>query len=183
MFVIATVKGFPLVRENAGIHNCIHKTNAFRRIPVCRALFIYGFISQEENKEKVAKIKGKHVIENLFLLFGVGIIPIIICYASEIPSSSWRLENHFTFPIQNASKTFLKLIFVIPVHLSLPPYMLLVPIFEPEIRNCYLGTNHSFLSLADNLTHRLDIICCYYSVIRFVRRKSLHIGFQVTISS
>ena len=45
MFVIATVKGFPLVRENTGIHNCIHKTNAFRRIPVCRALFIYGFIS------------------------------------------------------------------------------------------------------------------------------------------
>lgn len=180
MLVIATVKRFPLVRENAGIHNCIHKTNAFRGIPVCRALSIYGFISQEENKEKVAKIKGKHVIENCYL---VSVSSLIICYASEIPSSSWRLENHLTFPIQNASKTFLKLIFVIPVHLSLPPYMLLVPIFEPEIRNCYLGTNHSFLLLAVNLTHRLDITCSYYSFIRFIRRKSLHIGFQVTISS
>ena len=49
----------------------IFKRNVSRDIPAFCALFISSFISYEKDKEKVPKIEGKHVIENLILLFEI----------------------------------------------------------------------------------------------------------------
>ena len=67
-FVMTPVKGFCLVRE---MQDWILKIDVSRDIPVCHALLIYSFFSQEKDTEKLPKIEVKHVIENLFLLFEV----------------------------------------------------------------------------------------------------------------
>ena len=45
--------------------------NVSREIPAFCAFFIYSFISQEKDIEKVPENEVKHVIKNLFLLFEV----------------------------------------------------------------------------------------------------------------
>ena len=55
-------------KRNAGLNS---QKDVSRDIPVCHALLIYSFFSQEKDKEKLPKIEVKHVIENLFLLFEV----------------------------------------------------------------------------------------------------------------
>ena len=64
------VKGFHLVGEMQGCITEFSKEIFLEKFMLV-VFFSYSFISQERDKAKVPKIYGKHVIENLFLLFEV----------------------------------------------------------------------------------------------------------------